>query len=155
VGAVAAAAGLRAVFHPHVGSFVEFEDEIERFLHDTDPDAIGLCIDTGHSAYAGIDPDALYRRHAPLVEYLHLKDVAPALRDRVVREKLGWDDAVAAGIFCPLGQGCVDFVGLRASLAVRDFDGWATVEQDTEPGRFAEANDRARESLAYLQQVGF
>ena len=50
VAGVAAGHGLVPVVHPHAGSRIEFEDEIERVLEDT---TAGLCIDTAHLAYAG------------------------------------------------------------------------------------------------------
>jgi inosose dehydratase len=41
---------------------------------------------------------------------------------------------VAAGVFCPLGCGCVDFPALVRALERHGFDGWATVEQDRVAG---------------------
>jgi len=155
IGSAASDAGLRAVFHPHVGSYVEFEDEIEKCLAALDGSDVGVCLDTGHTAYAGLDPVALYERYAERVEYFHFKDVDPAVRERVVAEKLGWDDAVANGIFRPLGQGVVDFAGLREALDRHDFDGWATVEQDTEPGKYDRAQTAAEASRQFLEQSGF
>lgn len=136
---IAQQAGLRAVFHPHVGSYVEFDDEIERFVSASEKYQVGLCIDTGHIAYAGLDPLAVYDQYANRVEYFHFKDVDPAVRLRVLTNRLGWDHAVAEGIFCSLGDGCVDFIGLREAMMARGFDGWATVEQDTVPGEYGSA----------------
>ncbi|MGH7608228.1 MAG: sugar phosphate isomerase/epimerase family protein, partial [Gemmatimonadales bacterium] len=51
IAAVAADFGLRAAVHHHAGSYLEYEDEIERFLDDSE---LGLCLDTGHLAYAGM-----------------------------------------------------------------------------------------------------
>jgi inosose dehydratase len=39
--------GVKLVFHPHVDAQVR----IERFLADTDPDLVNLCLDTGHVSY--------------------------------------------------------------------------------------------------------
>jgi inosose dehydratase len=126
--------GLVPVIHPHAGSHVEFADEIERLLAALPPELAGLCLDTGHCAYAGLDPVELYLRHADRVSYLHLKDVDPAVRERAVAERLGFWEAIEAGIFCPLGAGCVDFRALGRALERHGFDGWATVEQDRKPG---------------------
>ena len=57
--------GMRAVVHHHAGTFVETPAEIERLLEETDPDTIGLLLDTGHAVYGGADP---------------LRDRAPARR---------------------------------------------------------------------------
>lgn len=48
--------GMHAVFHPHVGTYVETRAEIDRLCAKTDPALIGLCPDTGHLAYAGVSP---------------------------------------------------------------------------------------------------
>jgi inosose dehydratase len=150
VAAIAGEFGLEPVFHPHAGSYVEFEDEIERLAAD---DPIGLCIDTGHSAYAGVDPVALYLRHADRVPYLHLKDVDPAVLARVADERMDFWVAIAAGVFCPLGQGMVDFPALAAALSASSFDGWATVEQDRVPGGDSPLGEVVA-SRRYLARVG-
>jgi inosose dehydratase len=143
--------GLVPCFHPHAGTYVEFEPEIERAMADTDPELVSICLDTGHCAYAGVDPVALYRRHAGRVAYLHLKD----LRPEVLRPgSLSIEQAIAAGVFCPLGQGVVDFAGLRAALDEHGFDGWGTVEQDRLPTDAASAAEHAAASLRHLRAVG-
>jgi inosose dehydratase len=155
VAAVAAGEfGLRVSFHPHVGTNVEFEDEIERLLGDIAADELALCPDTGHLTYAGIDPLAMLRRHRDRVGYLHLKDVDDARLARVRRERIGFYDAVAAGIFRPLGDGCVDFDGLRTVLGELGYDGWATVEQDRLPESTTTPFDEALRSREFLVSAG-
>jgi inosose dehydratase len=143
--------GLVPCFHPHAGTHVEFEPEVERLIASTDPELVSLCIDTGHCAYAGIDPVDLYRRHAGRVAYLHLKDLRP---DRLSDGEPSFEDAVAAGAFCPLGEGVVDFHALHAALVERDFDGWAAVEQDRLPTDSTSPAQQAAASFRHLRQVG-
>lgn len=145
--------GLRAVLHPHAGSHVELEDEIEQALADL-PAEVGLCLDTGHCAYAGIDPVALYRRHASRTGHLHLKDVDGEVLARVHRERLGFWAAIEAGVFCPIGAGGVDFAGLGAALRDEGFDGWATIEQDREPTRCADALGDVVAGREFLELIG-
>lgn len=155
VGEVAAREfGVRAVLHPHVGSHIEFEDEIERALADLSATGIGLCLDTGHCAYAGIDPVALYRRHAGRAEYLHLKDADAEVLARVHAEGLGFWAAIDAGVFCPIGSGCVDFAALGAALREGGFDGWATIEQDRQAGRWADALGDVVAGREFLELIG-
>jgi inosose dehydratase len=143
--------GLEACIHPHAGTHVEFEDEIERVLAATDPELVSLCIDTGHCAYAGLDPVRLYRRHAGRVAYFHLKDVRP---ERLAGRRLSFEDAVGEGVFCPLGQGVVDFASLRDALEENGFDGWAAVEQDRLPTDPSSPAEHAAASLRHLRAVG-
>jgi inosose dehydratase len=146
--------GLQPVFHPHAGSFVEFDDEIERLLAALPPGVVDLCLDTGHCAYAGIDPVALYERHAGRIPYLHLKDVDPVVHRRVVDDGLDFWQAVTAGVFCPLGLGGVDFAGLLRELERHGFDGWATVEQDRDACRPGPALPDVIASRRHLESVG-
>jgi inosose dehydratase len=148
---VAADHGLIGVFHPHAGTHVEFEEEIERLAAATN---VPLCIDTGHCAYAGIDPVALYRRHAERVAYFHLKDVDRERLDDALSARLSFEEAVAERVFCPLGSGIVDFAALGAALAERDFRGWATVEQDRLPTDSRAPAEHAAASLAHLREAG-
>ena len=45
--------GLDLVFHPHAATYVESPEETEQFFDATSASNIGLCLDTGHCAYAG------------------------------------------------------------------------------------------------------
>ena len=146
--------GLQPVFHPHAGSYVEFADEVERLLAALPPDLVGLCLDTGHCAYAGIDPVAFYARHAGRVPYLHLKDVDPVVHRRVVEGGLDFWQAVTAGVFCPVGLGAVPFAALARELERRGFDGWATVEQDRDARRPGPALPDVIAGRRHLESVG-
>lgn len=149
--------GLRPVLHPHCGGHIEFADEIDRALAQLPHETIGLCVDTAHSAVAGLQAADLVDRYADRLEYFHFKDVdGPALR-RMLAEDLDFDSALGVGLFCPLGQGIVDWAALRASLERIGFHGEATVEQDPDPRvdlRDFSGLDAARASLAFLRQAG-
>jgi len=145
--------GLRTVFHHHVGTWVETPEETATLLRLTDPALLGLCLDTGHCRFGGGDPVEALRRHADRVWHVHFKDHAPAIAARSRRE--GWDAvrAVAAGVFCELGQGDVDFPAVVAALRRLDYRGWIVVEQDVLPGMGSPA-ESARRNRAYLASIG-
>jgi inosose dehydratase len=142
--------GLVPCFHPHAGTHVEFEPEIERLAASTDPELVSLCVDTGHCAYAAVDPADLYRRHHDRVSYFHLKDLRP---DRLAAGSPSFEQAVAAGVFCPLGEGVVDFAALRDALEEHGFEGWGAVEQDRLPTDTESPREHAAASLRHLQAV--
>lgn len=48
--------GVRAVIHPHAGGYIEFDDELDRVAEDVPGEVVGLCLDTGHLDYSGMDP---------------------------------------------------------------------------------------------------
>jgi inosose dehydratase len=146
--------GLQVTMHAHAAGFVEFEDELEDVLDAIEPQLLGVCLDTGHSEYAGFDPVAFYRRHSQRVSYLHFKDIDPAVRRRAIEQRTGFYDACAAGLFCNLGEGVVDFGGLKAALVESGFSGWATVEQDRDPSGARSTLADARANLEYLKKGG-
>ena len=65
---VADAYGAVLVFHTHADSNVGTQEEIERFLDRTDPEAVHLCLDTGHIAYCGADNLAIIRDYGSRIQ---------------------------------------------------------------------------------------
>jgi inosose dehydratase len=124
---------MRVVVHHHAGTFVETPEEIDRLLKETDADRVGLLLDTGHAAYGGGDPVDILRRHRERVRYVHLKDARKDELDRVRRTDITMQEAWKRGVFCPLGEGVVDFPALVETLRGRGYDGWLIVEQDVVP----------------------
>ena len=125
---VAADQGIRAVLHPHVGTMIEKNIEVERVL---DGSSIPLCLDTGHLLIGGTDPLELARAAADRITHTHLKDVDAEFAARVQAGELTYTDAVAQGMYTPLGTGDVDVAGVVRHLVASGFDGWFTLEQDT------------------------
>jgi inosose dehydratase len=146
--------GLEVSMHAHAAGFVEFEDELVDVLEAVDSKLLGVCLDTGHCEYAGFDPVAFYRRHSERVTYLHFKDIDPKVRRRAIDERIGFYDACAAGLFCNLGDGVVDFLALKGELASAGFAGWGTVEQDCDPTGARSPLVDARTNLMYLKKIG-
>ena len=142
--------GLKASFHPHVGTAVELESEIDRLLAETQ---IDLCLDTGHHAFWNQDPLAYMQRVWTRIAYIHLKNVDRTIRQRVLDGALSIEQAFAAGVMCPLPDGVVDIRAVVALLEARGFAGPVVVEQD--PAESAEESplQLARRNLAYLESV--
>lgn len=147
--------GLTVSVHPHAAGFIDFEPEIERLLADIDPSLLKICLDTGHSHYAGFDPVAFLKRHMARVAYVHFKDIDPVVKADVVARRTGFYDACGQGIFCNLGKGVTDFPAVRELLLQNGYDGWCTVEQDCDPAGPTSPVDDARANRLYLSSIGF
>lgn len=146
--------GLALLFHPHAETHVEYEEQIERFLADTDPDRVALCFDTGHHAYRGGDPTAFMLKHHARIPYLHLKSVDDRIRLKVETEQIPWGPAVAMDMFVEPSQGAVDFIAFRDVLKQVDYGGFAMVEQDMYPAPFDKPLPIARRTREYLRRIG-
>jgi inosose dehydratase len=147
--------GIMPVLHQHAGSYIEFEDELENVLTEVAPEQVGVCIDTGHMAYAGIDAVAFYQRHHHRTKYFHFKDIDRHMHQQVLKGKVPFLDAVSQKIFCSLGKGVTDWRALRTALCEHQFAGYATIEQDIDPTISSDPLADALASLEFLRSVGF
>jgi inosose dehydratase len=125
---LAAARGVCAVLHPHVGTMVERGDEVRRVLEGS---AISLCLDTGHLLIGGTDPAELTRQAPERVAHTHFKDVNDQVAAQVRSGRLTYTEGVSRGMYRPLGSGDVDFAAIVGHLRGRDYDGWYVPEQHT------------------------
>lgn len=131
--------GVATVYHPHLDTFIETREQLDRLMDVLDTAVAGLCIDPAHLAQTQSDPVDALRTYMSAVRYMHLKDTRadPALTgvDRY-------------GAFCELGAGVVDLKGIVEVLLDQDYAGLAIVELDASK-KTAEAS--ALESIAYLR----
>ena len=147
--------GLTVAIHAHAAGFMDFEPELERLLDEVDDRLLKICLDTGHSHYAGFDPVAFLRRHVGRVSYMHFKDIDPRVKADVIAKGTGFYDACGQGIFCNLGKGDVDFPAIRQILLDAGYQGWCTVEQDCDPTLDVRPVEDARLNRDYLASIGF
>ncbi len=147
--------GLITAFHPHAASYVEAPREIELLLAGTDPDLVGLCLDTGHVAYGGGDVAYVARAHAKRIRHVHLKDLRSEVHASAVARGIEFRSAVGEDVFAPLGAGSLDLGGVLRALVEARYDGWLIVEQDVRIGvspRAAPKADATR-SRAFLREI--
>jgi len=144
--------GLRTAFHHHCAGYVETPAELEALLARTDPELLGLCLDTGHYRFAGGDPAEAVRRHAERIWHVHFKDCDPRVADRSRAQSWDYFESVRQGVFCELGHGEVDFPRVLDVLKGGGYQGWIVVEQDVLPrgGRPQESALRNRDYLASI-----
>lgn len=116
--------GMVACFHPHANTPVYTQEQIELYCKHTNPDYVGLCMDTAHTVIAGMDPVKAFEHFADRIVYVHFKDVDP---DESVNPNWPMDR------FLPLGMGTVDFKGVHKVLKNHGYDGVICVELDKQP----------------------
>ena len=146
---VVAGEGLRLAYHPHLGTVVEGPADIAAFLDHTDG-AVGLTLDTGHAALAGVDAVGLIRRHSARIAHVHCKDVRRPVFDALSARGGSFLDGVVAGMFTAPGDGELDWDGVMAALADIAYQGWLVVEAEQDPA-LAEPKAYAALGLATLQ----
>ena len=154
--AIHAETGLHSVIHHHCGGFIETPDEIAEILARTDPEVVGLVFDTGHYAFGdgtcGHVLDGL-NRFRDRIWYVHFKDCRPDVMAQTRVQEWDYFEAIEHGIFCELGQGCVDFPAVVQWLHETGYTGFITVEQDVLPGLGTPLASNTR-NRSYLRSIG-
>jgi inosose dehydratase len=125
--------GVKLVFHPHVDTHVDTQSRIERFLEDTDPELVNLCLDTGHVSYCEGDNIEIVRKFPDRVTYVHLKSVDPQVRAKALAEHLPLSEAVKLGVMCEPWDGEPAMQPFLDVLAALDRPIFTVIEQDMYP----------------------
>ena len=146
---------VRAVIHPHAGGYIEFEDELDRVAEDVPAEIAGLCLDTGHMDYSGMDPVETLRRYAGRTDYIDFKDIDAAKYADVMKRRIRFFDACAEGVMCPIGRGRIDYLGLRDLLNEIRYAGYITIEQERDPRNADGVLGDLTASRDFLRRIGF
>jgi inosose dehydratase len=125
--------GVELQFHPHADSHVATEQQTIRFLEDTDPEFVNLCLDTGHISYCGGDNLNIIDAHPDRIGYLHLKQVDPGVVDKVHDQDIPFGEAVKLGAMIEPPLGVPDLPPLLEKIQALGTDIFAIVEQDLYP----------------------
>lgn len=140
--------------HPHAGSYIEFDDELDRAMNDLDPGLVDLCLDTGHLAYAGMNPVEIIRRYGDRIRHVHLKNINPKLYATCIADGVDFFSAISRGVFSLLADGAIDFAAVRDALRSIDYGGFYVVEQDVDPNGRASPLENARANCRFLASIG-
>ena len=107
---------------------------------------IPICLDTGHAFVGGADPVAIAAGAGDRVAHVHLKDADADLAAAVRERRMPYNEAVARGLFRPLGDGDAGIARVLSALRDAGYDGWLVLEQDIAlAGAPTEAIDPARD----------
>lgn len=134
VAAHCAAEGVPLVYHHHMGTIIESEEEIDALMELTGP-ATRLLLDTGHAYFGGGDPARLAEKHMGRVSHIHAKNVRPDVMGQVREKGLSFLEGVRRGVFTVPGdpEGGVDFAPVLATAAKHDYSGWLVIEAEQDP----------------------
>jgi inosose dehydratase len=147
--------GLSIAFHPHAETHVGRQEDIERFLAETDPSYVPLCLDTGHVSYYQGDNLDLIRRYPDRIGYLHLKQVDPAVIERVLAEDITWPDAVRMGAMTEPPTGVPAYPPIFEAIEELGLDVFAIVEHDLYPCAPDVPLSIAQRTHRYIAGCGF
>lgn len=147
--------GVRGVIHPHAGGHIEFSDEIAKLVEDVPYELAGLCLDTGHLYYAGMDPVETLKKYADRLDYVHFKDIHLAKFDDIMQKKIRFFEACAEGVMTRIGEGGLDYPQIKRTLEEIGYQGYITVEQERDPRNAVSSLEDVKISRNNLLKLGF
>lgn len=127
--------GVALTFHHHMGTVVQSAAEVERMMAGTDPEYVSLLFDSGHFAYCGEDPAAMFTEYVDRIKHVHLKDIRPDVVKQVKEDKISFLGGVRAGAFTIPGDGCIDFDPIFKVLEDASYEGYMVVEAEQDPAK--------------------
>ena len=142
--------GLKVHFHPHVGTFIEYEHQIDKLLNDTN---ISLCFDTGHHAFWNQDPLSYLKKVIDRVGYIHLKNVNDDIRQQVWYRKISIEQSYDMGVMSPLEHGYVNIPNIITFLLKNEFNGFCIIEQDPENTVGFNPDTLAKNNLSFVEKI--
>lgn len=145
---------VRAGFQPHVDTHVDTQRFVGKFLADTDPDAVSLCLDTGHIEYcSGVNREIVHR-HPDRISSIHLKQVNPAVAAQARAGRVGFYEAVRRGAMVEPPLGAPAMAPLLDDLAALNRDLRLIIEQDMYPAPAGSAKAIANRTRDYFAGLG-
>ncbi|MER7404923.1 myo-inosose-2 dehydratase [Streptomyces sp. NPDC000070] len=156
IGEIVASQGFTLAYHPHMGTGVQTEEDVDRLMRDTDPRHVGLLLDTGHLTWAGADVRGIVERHRERIAHVHLKNIRSSVRADRTLAAGSFREYVEAGIFTVPGdvEGDVDFDAFLKNLRPGEsYRGWLVVEAEQDPRGGQPPLYHAQTAHSYLTQA--
>ena len=152
LGAYAKEKGVTLCFHPHYGTCVFWESDIDYLMAHTDPRYVYLCFDTGHFTFSKEDAVKAAKEFGPRIGHVHLKDIRPDMMEKAYAEGFMFRKAVLEGCFTIPGDGCVDYPGVFKALHDAHYEGWFIVEAEQDPAK-ANPLEYAKMAREYIKKT--
>ena len=133
LGKAAREIGITLTYHHHMGTVIQTEEEIDRFMDSVDPELVFLLFDSGHCSFAGISPVKILEKYIGRTKHIHLKDLRTDVVKRAKEEKWSFLKGVRNGTFTVPGDGDVDFEPIFDLIGSRGYEGYVVVEAEQDP----------------------
>lgn len=126
--------GVKLAPHPHVGSLVQDQREVDLLMKETDPRYVWMTADTAHLVLGGLDPMEVLMRYWPRIAELHYKGAPTKLKgNRKVAVPRSGPEAGGHNWFRTMSgpdSGGVDFPAIQKYLIDKHYMGWITLDYD-------------------------
>ena len=129
--------GLKSAYHHHIGTYIQDEFDIDTLMNNTKD--LGLLLDTGHLAYAGVDPLIILQKYISRISHVHFKSVRPKVLSEKLKQDSSFYSAVVDGVFTVPGdkedggKEAIAFADIANRLKDSKYSGWIVMEAEQNP----------------------
>jgi len=142
--------GLTTGLHPHTGTAIETQEDIDTILDLLAPSVVGFAPDTGQIAKGGSDILAVMRTYRKRITHVHLKDWSGKYERGADGREI---DSTGYANYEPIGNGVLAMPEILNILLEDNFDGWVNVELDGTPQAPRPPREAAAMSRRYLGEL--
>ncbi len=135
LGELAKEKDMKIVYHHHMGTGVQTEEEVDKLMDMTDENLVHLLYDSGHLKFSGEDTVSVLKKYINRIKHVHLKDIRAEVVEEVKKGKWSFLKAVREGAFTVPGDGCIDFEPIFKVLDENKYEGWFVVEAEQDPAK--------------------
>lgn len=143
--------GLPMSYHSHMGTIIQSEEDVEKFLDFTNNKTYFLY-DTGHLLFAGVDYERILNKYISKINHVHCKDVRKNILDNSLIRDSSFKDAFLEGVFTVPGDGAIDYKPLFHILYNNNYSKWLIIEAEQDPYK-ANPFEYAKIGYNYLTQT--
>lgn len=143
--------GLPMSYHQHMGTIIQTEIEIEKFLELTSEKTY-LLFDTGHLLFAQADYENVLKKFISRINHVHCKDIRKNILDNSLKNDLSFIDSFLQGVFTVPGDGCIDYEPLIKILFENNYQKWLVIEAEQDPVK-ANPYEYAKIGYEYLTKI--
>lgn len=155
IGKIVREYGIKLLFHPHGGTHVQTEAQIDKMISKIPKDELRFCFDTGHHIYVQDNDVYTYtEKIADQIDFMHFKDLVKTIKEQCWKEGIPYATATKKNIFAEIGKGEIDWERYAKILNKIGFDGYAVIEHDCYPADFNVPKVIQSRTGKYLESIG-
>ena len=126
--------GIKLAPHPHVGSLVETQHEVDLLMKETNPEWVWATADLSHLTLGGVVPEEFLATYWPRIAEVHYKDAPRKLRgNRTLAVPRSGPESGGHNWFRAMTDsdaGGVDYPKIQQFLIDKNYSGWVTFDYD-------------------------
>lgn len=152
LGTLANEKDMTLVYHPHMGTGVQTDIEIQRLMDNTDENKVSLLYDTGHLALSGETAIDIFNKYKNRIHHIHFKDIRKHIAQEAKLQNDSFLTSIKKGIFTVPGDGYIDFAPIIKAIENDNYQGWIVVEAEQDPEK-ANPFIYAKKAKDYLNNI--